>query len=117
MRPVRWACTSTFPSAEHVARTATSPRQCASRFGHDDYAAVVVAELARARLVSRGKRPELAVDYFGGGTPGLWRPQAIGRVIETTRRAFDATGPLEITVEANPGEVTAETAAGLRAAG
>jgi oxygen-independent coproporphyrinogen-3 oxidase len=38
-------------------------------------------------------------------------------VIETTRRIFDASGPLEITVETNPGEVTAESAAGLRAAG
>jgi oxygen-independent coproporphyrinogen-3 oxidase len=55
--------------------------------------------------------------YFGGGTPGLWRAEALGRVIETTRRLFGATGSLEITVETNPGDVTAKSAAALRAAG
>ena len=85
---------------------------------HDQYAAAVVAELAaRAGWFSGQRAPGLQSIYFGGGTPGLWRPEAIGRVIETTRRLFAATGPLEITVEANPGEMTAEDAAGLRAAG
>jgi oxygen-independent coproporphyrinogen-3 oxidase len=85
---------------------------------HDDYAAAVTAELSARGGWFRGERaPDLRSIYFGGGTPGLWRPQAIGRVIETTRRIFDASGPLEITVETNPGEVTAESAAGLRAAG
>jgi len=85
---------------------------------HDEYAAVVVAELSlRSDWFRGGRTPDLQSIYFGGGTPGLWQPQAIGRVIEATRRLFDATGPLEITVEANPGEVTAESVAGLRAAG
>jgi len=85
---------------------------------HDEYAAVVTAELAARAGWFRGTNaPDLKSIYFGGGTAGLWRPEAIGRVIEAARRLFDATGPLEITVEANPGEVTAESAAGLRAAG
>jgi oxygen-independent coproporphyrinogen-3 oxidase len=85
---------------------------------HDDYAATVTAELSARVGCFRGESaPDLRSIYFGGGTPGLWRPQAIGRVIETTRRLCDANGPLEITVETNPGEVTAESAAGLRAVG
>jgi oxygen-independent coproporphyrinogen-3 oxidase len=85
---------------------------------HDEYAAAVTAELAaRAGWFRDASPPELKSIYFGGGTPGLWRPEAIGRAIEATRRLFDAAGPLEITVETNPGEVTAESAAGLRAAG
>jgi oxygen-independent coproporphyrinogen III oxidase len=85
---------------------------------HDEYAAAVVAELSSRSGWFRGEgAPDLQSIYFGGGTPGLWRPQATGRVIEATRRLFDASGPLEITVETNPGEVTAELAAGLRAAG
>jgi len=85
---------------------------------HHEYAAAVMAELsARAGWFRNTKPPDLKSIYFGGGTPGLWRPQAIGRVIEATRQLFDATGPLEVTVETNPGEVTAESAAGLRAAG
>jgi oxygen-independent coproporphyrinogen-3 oxidase len=85
---------------------------------HDEYAAAVVAELSlRSGWFRGGRTPDLQSIYFGGGTPGLWQTQAIGRVIEATRRLFDATGPLEITVETNPGEVTAESVAGLRAAG
>ena len=44
--------------------------------------------------------------YFGGGTPGLWRPDALARVIDAARAAFGAADAraLEITVEVNPGE-------------
>jgi oxygen-independent coproporphyrinogen-3 oxidase len=85
---------------------------------HDEYAAAILAELSARSGWFRGEgAPDLQSIYFGGGTPGLWQPQAIGRVIDAARRLFDATGPLEITVETNPGEVTAQSAAGLRAAG
>jgi oxygen-independent coproporphyrinogen-3 oxidase len=85
---------------------------------HDEYAAAVIVELSARSDWFRGERPpDLKSIYFGGGTPGLWRPEAIGRVIGATRRLFDASGSLEITVETNPGEVTAESVAGLRAAG
>jgi oxygen-independent coproporphyrinogen-3 oxidase len=57
--------------------------------------------------------------YFGGGTPGLWRPDALAHVIEAGRAAFGAAlaPALEITVEANPGEVDAPRARVWRAAG
>ena len=85
---------------------------------HDEYAAAVIAELsARAGWFRDTDPPDLKSIYFGGGTPGLWRPEAIGRVIAATRRLFDASGPLEITVETNPGQATAESLADLRAAG
>ena len=73
----------------------------------DRYADAVVAEIdARAPWFRAGAAPRLVSIYFGGGTPGLWRPDALARVIEAGRRAFDAGGAsLEITVEANPGEV------------
>src|SRR5204862_7236225 len=72
---------------------------------HDAYADAVVAEIAARRSWYAGAGP-LASIYFGGGTPGLWRPDALGRVIETAREAFGAPDPrtLEITVEVNPGE-------------
>jgi len=85
---------------------------------HDEYAATIVAELAARAGWFRGDgAPDLQSIYFGGGTPGLWRPEAIGRVADTARRLFEASEPLEITVEANPGEVTARSVAGLRAVG
>jgi oxygen-independent coproporphyrinogen-3 oxidase len=72
---------------------------------HDAYADAVVAEIAARRAWYEGAGPLVSI-YFGGGTPGLWRPAALARVIEAARAAFG--GPdaraLEITVEVNPGE-------------
>lgn len=87
---------------------------------HDRYADAVVAELAtRAPWFRAGEAaPRLVSVYFGGGTPGLWRPDALARVITAARQAFDAGGsPLEITVEANPGEVDEARAQSWRVAG
>lgn len=87
---------------------------------HDRYADAVAAEIAaRASWFRAGPSPPRLVSiYFGGGTPGLWRPDALARVLEAGRRAFDAAAaPLEITVEANPGEVDDARARAWREAG
>jgi oxygen-independent coproporphyrinogen-3 oxidase len=84
---------------------------------HDAYADTVIAEIAARRSWFDGAGPLVSI-YFGGGTPGLWRPDAVGRVIAAGRAAFDARDlDLEITVEANPGEVDEAHLAALRAAG
>jgi oxygen-independent coproporphyrinogen-3 oxidase len=97
---------------------------------HDAYADAVIAELAvRAgwfRPARGGPAPRLVSIYFGGGTPGLWRVDALGRVLEAARQhlagevavtAGGQDGDLEITVEANPGELDDARLAALRAAG
>jgi oxygen-independent coproporphyrinogen III oxidase len=85
---------------------------------HDTYAEAVVAELAARASWYAGAGPLVSI-YFGGGTPGLWRPDALGRVIEAARGAFGAppAADLEITVEVNPGETDAARLAALRAQG
>jgi len=83
-----------------------------SEIPHDAYADAVLAELgARAPWwQSKG----LASIYFGGGTPGLWRPDALGRVLASARQAFAGGAELEITVEANPGDLDGTGVRGLR---
>jgi oxygen-independent coproporphyrinogen-3 oxidase len=107
---------------------------------HDAYADAVIAELSARRRWFDGSGA-LASIYFGGGTPGLWRADAVARVIEAVRRTFGAASAaadrshaaeaadgadgarptqlegLEITVEANPGEVDQAGLSALRAAG
>jgi oxygen-independent coproporphyrinogen III oxidase len=85
---------------------------------HDLYADAVVRELeARAPWFRDGAAvPTLRSIYFGGGTPGLWRPDAVKRVIAAGRGGFGG-GELEITVEINPGETDERALADLRAAG
>src|SRR6516165_5364558 len=60
-----------------------------SEIPHDAYADAVIAELGARRGWFDGAGP-LASIYFGGGTPGLWRPDALGRVLEAARLAFGA---------------------------
>ncbi len=89
-----------------------------SAIPHDAYADAVVGELAARAGWFAGAGP-LASIYFGGGTPGLWRPDALGRVLEAARRALGggSSDELEITVEVNPGETTAENLLALRKLG
>ncbi len=85
---------------------------------HDDYADAVAVEIATRAAWFDGAGPLVSI-YFGGGTPGLWRPDALGRVLEAARETFGgpAASGLEITVEVNPGEVDRDRLAALRAQG
>jgi oxygen-independent coproporphyrinogen III oxidase len=84
---------------------------------HDDYAEAVVGEVAARAAWFDGAGPLVSI-YFGGGTPGLWRPDALARVIDATRGTFGApSADLEITVEVNPGETGVEPLRALRAGG
>jgi oxygen-independent coproporphyrinogen III oxidase len=82
---------------------------------HEAYADAVLAELAARAAPFRG--PRLVSIYFGGGTPGLWRPRALGRVLDAIRGGFCGGSDLEITVEANPGDLDSAHLAELRALG
>jgi len=55
--------------------------------------------------------------FFGGGTPSLFSPQAIGRFLESANRLVSFARDAEITLEANPGTAEAKRFAGYHAAG
>lgn len=55
--------------------------------------------------------------FFGGGTPSLLQPAAIGRILEAADRSFGLAAGAEISLEANPGTVSLDSLAGYRAAG
>ncbi len=44
--------------------------------------------------------------YIGGGTPSLYAPEDINRLIECTHNLFGANGFEELTLEANPDDLT-----------
>ncbi|MGO8881028.1 MAG: radical SAM family heme chaperone HemW [Desulfomonilaceae bacterium] len=47
--------------------------------------------------------PDLDTIYFGGGTPSVFNPESIERIIDAIKRTFNFVHPIEITVEVNPG--------------
>jgi oxygen-independent coproporphyrinogen-3 oxidase len=80
---------------------------------HEAYERAVLAELgARAGLYEGRRAVSL---YFGGGTPGLWRPDCVGRVVAGCIERFG--GLREVTVECIPGELECAHAFALAAAG
>lgn len=72
------------------------------------YADAVIAEL-ELRRHTLGE-VELQSVFFGGGTPSLWQPSELGRVLSAITKALPADDELEITVECNPSSLTAERA-------
>lgn len=80
---------------------------------HDRYLDAVLTELAER---SRRYSGELVSIYFGGGTPSLWRPDCIERVIAAVSRTF-AGRAREITLEANPTDCTDAALAAWHTAG
>ncbi|MFT3691850.1 MAG: coproporphyrinogen-III oxidase family protein [Kofleriaceae bacterium] len=79
---------------------------------HGAYARAITDEIARRADKFPG---ELVSIYFGGGTPSLWDPECLAKVIEDIRRRWNA--PNEVTIEANPTDCTDERLAAWRAAG
>lgn len=81
----------------------------------DEYLAALDAEL-RLRWSDAGGWT-LDTLYFGGGTPSRLGGAGIARAIESVRRAATLAPGAEVTIEANPEDVSPATAAAWREAG
>ena len=69
---------------------------------HKDYADCLLKELEeRAEAFDDLKMVSI---YLGGGTPSLWQPTQIGRVIHALQDRFGSDSLVEVTMEANPGD-------------
>jgi oxygen-independent coproporphyrinogen III oxidase len=104
---------------------------CARRCTYCDFAiavrrAVPSDEFARAILTEwRGWQdhpawagsPTVDTIYFGGGTPSRLDPAAVGQMLDAIRQDRAVAVDAEITLEANPDDVTPSAAAAWRAAG
>jgi len=83
---------------------------------HRAYADAVIAELER-RVTTLADVRVLSV-FFGGGTPSLWEPAELGRVLARIRELLPNTAAdLEVTVECNPTSFDLERGRALQAVG
>jgi len=100
---------------------------CASRCGYCSFVvttdvssreAYLEALLAEAALLEPEARGEpFDSVYLGGGTPSLLPAPGLARLLDALRGGFRTAGDSEVTLEANPEDVTAENARAWRAAG
>ena len=81
----------------------------------DEFVSAVDRELAIRSL----GQPATEVDtiYLGGGTPSRLGPAGIARLIDVVAKRFTPAADAEITIEANPDDVTPAAVAEWRAAG
>ncbi|MFO7982573.1 MAG: radical SAM family heme chaperone HemW [Desulfuromonadales bacterium] len=69
------------------------------------------------QLYTRHGTHALESVFFGGGTPSLLPPRAVGKVLEAVDSVFPFARAAEISLEANPGTVSAQSLCGYRSAG
>jgi len=69
---------------------------------HEGYADSVLLELAGRARSLEGREVRVDSVFFGGGTPSLWRPAELGRVLAGVRASLPVDADAEITVECNP---------------
>ena len=72
----------------------------------ENYVNLLCREIEEQSIFYRGHR--VISLFLGGGTPSLLPAERIGRILERIRNCFSVTEDAEITIECNPGTVTAE---------
>jgi len=77
---------------------------------------LMIKEMELAATLFSGNQP-LESLYLGGGTPSLITPEQLDMLIISSKRLFGHQDRIEITLEANPGTVTAEKLIGYHQAG
>src|SRR5690348_17160618 len=82
------------------------------------YADAVLAELD-ARLAAHPalRHKPLESIFLGGGTPSLWHPRHVARVLEGIAARMSVASGVEVSLEGNPERADAERFLGYRAAG
>ncbi len=81
----------------------------------DAYVGALLADMRSQAQRVAGRR--LVSVFMGGGTPSLFSPAAIGRVLAAARELFGFEPGIEITLEANPGTIERGRFAGYAEAG
>jgi oxygen-independent coproporphyrinogen-3 oxidase len=103
-------CLAKCPYCDFVSYAA--PREA---IDHAGYADAVVRELHIRAPLAGGRR--IGSVFFGGGTPSLWDPRELGRVLAAIHASLVLADDVEVTVECNPTSLDAASARALREVG
>ena len=79
------------------------------------YVDALLADLDRE--IGRAGERSIESIFLGGGTPSLFSPGEVGRLLEGVAARFSVAADVEVTMEANPGTVEFGTPAAYREAG
>lgn len=106
-------CLEKCPYCDFVSYRTT--REAIDQKGYTD---AVIFELQRRLddFTPAERDSRLASIFIGGGTPSLWDPAHLGRLLQAIRASFPGDN-VEITAECNPSSLDRERAAALAEAG
>ena len=71
---------------------------------------IVEAISAEIKLRSQEMKEDIQTIYFGGGTPSILNPSQIAQLLDSINSNYRIAHAPEITLEANPDDITAEKA-------
>ena len=81
----------------------------------DAFVDAVVAEIGSFAEEARGTR--FGTIFFGGGTPSLLAPNQLAKILDELRKGYSIENDAEVTLEANPGTISAESLSAYRSLG
>ncbi len=70
---------------------------------HKEYADALLVEFSERAVELEGR--DIRTVYLGGGTPSLWDPVEMARVLDIVRARYGVSDRAEITLEANPNQI------------
>lgn len=76
----------------------------------------MTAAIAQEIVMRKSELPAVPLEsiYFGGGTPSILTDEELGMILDTVSKHFDIRSDAEITLEANPDDLTAAKIRALR---
>lgn len=82
-----------------------------------EYVSALLAELDYRSTLPEWQGRTVQTIYFGGGTPSLFQPNSIRKIIRGVCSLFPVDERVEVSLESNPGTLTPDNLAGYRDAG
>ena len=86
-------------------------------FPEKEYVSALLSELDYRASLPEWKGRTVQTIYFGGGTPSLFSPASLRKIISVIIKTFPVDERVEITLEANPGNLPYDTIYGFKEAG
>lgn len=83
----------------------------------NDFVAALLKEIELQAANNYLQNQTVETIYFGGGTPSLLSTEEVNTILNKLHQLFPVAANAEITLEANPDDVTDEKLAGWKAAG
>ncbi len=116
LTPMNWGIYLQVPFCQTRCTYCNFHTGVVARDRYQPYANAVTREIGETfATLKRGIGVESV--YFGGGTPSLLEPAALGQILRSLRERAAFANDAEITLEADPETITLEKAAAWRAAG